>query len=198
MTTPVAMNAHGVMNRQQQLALRLASVPMVVGLACLAAWLVFEARPLVFLGYGCLVLGVVIAMFVPFVLLRGFSETPNVRTTVMISVLAIMNLPVTFFCALQGVSRATRYRVTLQNQAETPWLQVQLTCPGVVGPVRTVAPNSVEKRDLWFQGDGALHVHFVQDDQPTLIVVDDYGTKNLGGAATVVRDRGGQVRVEAN
>ncbi len=189
-------NSQAPMNRQQQLALRLATMPMLAGLAGLGAWTVFGAQPLLYLGYGCLVLGVAIAMFVPFVLLRGYSQTPNVRNTIMISVLAIANLPVTFFCALEGVSRATRYRVTLRNQSETPWLEVQLMSTGMIAPRSSIAANSEEVRDVWFEGDGQLQLHYVENDKPTNFVIEGYVTKRQSGAATVVRDPGGQVRLD--
>jgi len=186
------------MNRQQKLALRLAVMPMLAGLAALGAWTVFELRPLLFVGYGCLVLGVVIALLVPFVLLRAFSETPNVRNTIIISLLAVANVPVLFFCAMEGVLRETRYRVTLRNQALTPWSDVQLISTGVVGQVGSVPANAEVVRDMWFEADGRLELHFRQGGQPCSLVVAGYVTRNLGGAATVVRDQDGQVRVAVN
>lgn len=195
MTGVSSGDRNGPMNRQQQLALRLATTPMIVGLTALFAWMFIEAQPLMFIGYGCLVLGVVIAMFVPFLLLRGFSETPNVRNTVMISVLALMNLPVTFFSAVEGISRVTRYRVTLRNEAPTPWLEVQLVSRGLVSPAATVPAAGSDVRDVWFKSDGQLELHYVQDEQPQSVVVDDYVTSNMGGTATVVRAADGQVRV---
>lgn len=183
------------MNRQQQLALRLATFPMVAGLVALCGWFVTEAQPLMFIGYGCLVLGVVIALFVPFLLLRAFTQAPNVRNTVMISVLAVLNLPVTFVAALEGISRATRYRVTLQNEAESPWQGVTLTNQGVISPGATIAAKSTEVRDVWFLGEGSFELHFEQNGKVEVCVIEGYVEKRQGGAATVVRAADGTVRV---
>lgn len=198
MTGVTMGDRNGPMNRQQQLALRLATMPMMVGLVALFGWMFTEAQPLMFIGYGCLVLGLVIAMFVPFLLLRGFSATPNVRNTVMISVLALMNLPVTFFSAIQGIRQVTRYRVMLRNEAPTPWLEVQLTSTDLVDRAATVSAAGEDVRDLWFEKDGHLELHYVHDDKPQSLVIDGYVTKNQGGLTTVVRGADGKVRVLEN
>lgn len=190
------MAARGApMNRKQRLALRLSTMPMIAGLLALGAWLLFPVVPLMLIGYGCLVLGVMLSLVVPFVLLRAFVETPNVRNTVLISVLAVGNLPVTFACAVEGAARATRYRVTLVNEAATPWQEVLLVGPGLVERARSVGPHEESVRDVWVQSDGSLELHFVQDDQPDKVLVEGYVTRNLGGAARVIRGPDGQVHV---
>jgi len=196
MSDQLAAARRAPMNRLQRMALRLSTMPMVAGLLSLGAWTYVQADPLLFIGYGCLVLGVMLSLIVPFVLLRAFAETPNVRNTVGISLLAVANLAVTFVCAVEGTSRATRYRLTLANEASTPWLGVQLVGPGVAEAAVTVGPEERSVRDMWFSSDGSLMLQYTDGGQLESVQVEGYVTRNLGGEATVRRDPDGEVHVE--
>jgi len=183
------------MTRLQSLALRLATMPMITGLFLLGAWMVFAWQPLVFMGYGVLCVGVLAALFVPFLLLRSWPDAPNLRNTVMVSLLAVANVPVAFFCVVEGVMRTTRMRVTIQNDADSAWQSVQLVGGGIIGAAKALSPNAQETRDVWAKQDGRLELHYIQDDLPCRVIVSGYVTSGLGGEFTVVRDVAGVVTV---
>tara|TARA_R110002072_G_scaffold87129_7_gene196729 strand:+ start:44189 stop:44737 length:549 start_codon:yes stop_codon:yes gene_type:complete len=180
------------------MALRLATMPMIIGVVMLVVWLQVEWRPLIAMGYGCLAIGVLAALFVPFLLLRSWPEAPNVRNTVLISVLAISNVPVAFFSLLQGVARFTRLHVEIRNDAESQWLDVQLVGGGILGDTTAVPAKSQQVRDVWATQDGRLELHFTEEDVPRRVIVDGYVTRSMGGDYTVTRDVQGVVRVKAH
>jgi hypothetical protein len=93
-------------------------------------------------------------------------------------------------CFSAGIGWATRYTLELDNRAATPWTDVELRAPGVE-QMLTVPTGATLTRSLWFRGDGVLTLR--ADGRET--VVEGYVTHNLGGDATVVRERDGTVRV---
>ena len=190
-------NQTAPMSRMQAMALRLATMPMLAGVGSLLLWLQFEVTALLVMGYGALALGILCALFVPFLLLRSWPEAPNARNTILISVLAISNVPVAFTCLLQGVHRMTRLHVVIQNDADSAWLAVQLVGGGIVGEATIVPAKARESRDVWASQDGRLELHYIQEDQPRRVLLAGYVTKNLGGTFTVVRDAAGAVTVQA-
>ncbi|MFT4840639.1 MAG: hypothetical protein ACJAYX_004339 [Planctomycetota bacterium] len=183
------------MTRMQLVALRLATMPMIAGLVLLMVWLQVEWRPLVYMGYGCLAVGVLAALFAPFLLLRSWPEAPNVRNTVLISLLAVANVPVAFFSMLQGVFRYTRLHVEIRNDADTEWQDVQLVGGGILGDATLVPKATLETRNIWATQDGRLELHYLENDQPCRVIVADYVTPSLGGDYTVTRDAAGVVTV---
>ena len=186
------------MTRTQLLAMRLATVPMMLGLVVLLIWLQVEWRPLIPIGYGCLGIGVLAALFVPFLLLRSWPEAPNVRNTVLISVLAVANLPVAFFSLVQGVYRYTRLHVEVRNDADSVWQDVQLVGGGVLEEARSVGEKSLEERNVWVSKDGRLELHYIDNDVPKRVIVAGYVTPSMGGDYTVTRDLTGVVTVRAH
>lgn len=178
------------------MALRLATVPMGLGVLSLVVWLQVEWRPLIPIGYGCLAMGVLAALFVPFLLLRSWPEAPNVRNTVLVSALAVANVPVAFFCMVQGVTRATCLYVELRNDSSTEWHEVQLVGGGILENATTIARESTEHRQAWAKQDGRLELHYVEDDKPCRVIVSGYVTGGMGGQFTVTRDRAGIVTVK--
>lgn len=186
---------HIPMTRLQMLAMRLALLPMVFGLVMLIVWQQVEWRPLLIMGYGCLTIGVLVSLCVPFLLLRSWPQAPNVRNTVLISLLAISNVPVAFFCALQGVYHMTRLHVEMHNEADSVWQGVQLVGGGILGEATPIAKHATETRDIWATQDGRLELHYLEDGVPRRVIVAGYVTHSLGGDYTVTRDPDGVVTV---
>ncbi|MFT4514104.1 MAG: hypothetical protein ACI91B_002812 [Planctomycetota bacterium] len=186
------------MTRMQLLAMRLATMPMIVGLVLLIVWLQVEWQPLIFMGYGCLGIGVLSALFAPFLLLRSWPDAPNVRNTVLISVLAVANVPVAFFSMLQGVFRYTRLHVEIRNDADTEWQDVQLVGGGILGDATPVPKDSLETRNIWATQDGRLELHYIDNEVPCRVIVAGYVTPSFGGDYTVTRDAAGVVTVVAH
>lgn len=183
------------MTRMQLLAMRLATMPMIIGLVLLIVWLQVQWRPLVFMGYGCLAIGVLAALFAPFLLLRSWPQAPNLRNTLLISVLAVANVPVAFFSMLQGVFRYTRLHVEIRNDADTAWQDVQLVGGGILGEETLVPKQTLATHNIWATQDGRLELHYLENDVPRRVIVAGYVTPNFGGDYTVTRDAAGVVTV---
>jgi hypothetical protein len=179
----------------QLLAMRLATVPMLAGLVLLITWQQVEWGPFIIMGYGCLAIGVLAALFVPFLLLRSWPQAPNVRNTVLVSLLAVVNIPVAFISVVQGVHRYTRLHVVICNDADSEWRSVQLVGGGHLGEATPVAKNARVTRNVWATQDGRLELHYLDNGVPRRVVVDGYVTSNLGGDYTVIRDSAGVVTV---
>lgn len=184
------------MTRLQMLALRLAVLPMLLGLVMLIGWLQVEWNPLLIMGYGCLAIGVLAALFVPFLLLRSWPQAPNVRNTVLISLLAICNVPVAFFSALQGVYHSSRLHIEIHNESDSEWQGVQLVGGGILGEATPIEKHVTETRDIWAKQDGRLELHYLDDGVPRRVIVAGYVTPGAGGDYTVTRDLDGSVTVE--
>jgi hypothetical protein len=184
------------MTRMQALALRLVTMPMVTGVAMLLLWLQFEGQPLLVMGYGALVVGVLCALLAPFLLLRSWSQAPNVRNTVMISTLAIVNVPVAFYCVATGVSRATRVVLTLHNDADTAWQAVQIVGGGLLTEPVAIAPHQASVQEVWPTQEGRLELHFLHDSEPRRVILAGYVTRSLGGSYTAHRDANGVVTID--
>ncbi len=181
--------------RLQAHALRLATIPMLSGLTCLGVWLLVAWPPLLWMGYGTMGLGILAAMLVPFFLLRSWPLAPNIRKTVLISLLAVANVPVLFLCAAEGMNRLTCLQIVILNQANDDWLSVQVVGPGIVDQPSTIAANHSETRYAWATQDGSLELHCIDNGMPSQVIVSGYVTTNLGGNYTVIRDTGGAITV---
>ena len=184
--------------RLQAHAIRLATIPMLFGLACLGVWLLVAWSPLLWMGYGAMGLGILTAMLVPFFLLRSWPLAPDIRKTALISLLAIANVPVLFFCTAEGMSRLTSLKVVILNNASDDWRSVQLVGAGILDEETTIGANQRETRHVWAAQDGRLELHFIENGKPSHITLSGYVTTNLGGNYTVVRDAGGAVSVSEN
>lgn len=183
------------MTRMQLLAMRLATIPMLAGLVLLITWQQVAWHPLILMGYGCLAIGVLAALFVPFLLLRSWPQAPSVRNTVLISLLAVANIPVAFIGLVQGVYRYTRLHVEICNDADTEWQDVQLVGGGHLGDASPVAKNARATRNLWATQDGRLELHYIDNGVPRRVIVAGYVTHSLGGDYTVTRASDGVVTV---
>ena len=181
--------------RLQAHALRLATIPMMTGLTCLGVWLLVAWSPLLWMGYGALGLGILAAMLVPFFLLRSWPLAPDIRKTMLISLLAVANVPVLFFCVAQGMKRLTCLEIVIHNQADDDWLSVQTVGAGILDQASTIAANQSETRYAWATQDGGLELHWVDNGMPSQIIVSGYVTTNVGGNYTVIRDTGGAITV---
>lgn len=181
--------------RLQAHAIRLATIPMLSGLTCLGIWLLVEWSPLLWMGYGAMGFGILAAMLVPFFLLRSWPLAPDIRKTVFISLLAITNVPVLFFSAVEGMNRLTSLKVVIHNNAGDDWLSVRMAGAGIVDEAATIAANQHETRYAWASNDGRLELHAIENGKPSLFIVDEYVTTNLGGDYTVIRDADGMVTV---
>lgn len=184
------------MTRMQALALRLVTMPMITGVVMLLLWLQLQGQPLLVMGYGALVVGVLCALFAPFLLLRSWSQAPNVRNTVMISTLAVVNVPVAFYCVATGVARATRVVITLHNDADTDWHGVQIVGGGLLTEPVRIAPHRASVQEVWPTQEGRLELHFLQDSEPQRIILAGYITRSLGGSYTAHRDAKAVVTID--
>lgn len=191
------------MNGWQRAAFRLALLPLALGTLVFLAWWVTDWTPLVFCGLFVLYFGLVATVVVAILLVQGHRTSVRAgvarpvrrRRTLGIALVMLANYPVAAGMMLAGERLVTRWSVTIENDADTPWSGVELQWPGGQELVEVLAPGAQTDVSLWFSHDGVVTLGWQEAAGREHRTVIDYVTPGWGGQVELVRRGLGDVRM---
>ncbi|MAT72020.1 MAG: hypothetical protein CMJ58_21150 [Planctomycetaceae bacterium] len=193
-----------------RLALVCGAVPLLAGLAILAAFAATEWDGFVVAGLICFYAGAVcfviggIALAVRAYLLRDQSER---KFRWLPGGLLLLCWPAAVFCLFCGLKIISKYAVIVQNDSPHVLTAVELIGGGCDGAIGDVPAGETRRINLWFHCDDELRMRFKRQGEEHSVLVDSYVTANLGGKKRLVvrldggvdvQDHAGDSRPEAN
>jgi hypothetical protein len=190
-------------NGWQRAALALALLPLLLGTLVFLAWLSTDWTPLVFVGLLVHNFGLVATVVVAILLVQGHRHAARAgvarsvrrRRTLGIALVMLANYPVAAGMMVVGEQLITRWSVTIENDAETPWSGVELQWPGGQHLVEVLAPGAQTDVSLWILHDGVVTLGWQEAAGREHRTVLDYVTPGWGGQVELVRRGAGDVRM---
>jgi hypothetical protein len=186
--------------RSHRLAALCGAVPLSIGTAIFAAWIVARWDWLMFAGVIMLYCGVASVVVGAIALAHGCwtasrraSVTRRRRWTSALGCagLLFVNLPVAAGIIWAALSIMTRYSVTVRNDSTNRLDNVQVVGGGCDATFATTSAI----RSLWIRHDDVLTLHASRGADTIDQVIDPYVTNNGGGHTVVMVQRDDTVAI---
>lgn len=177
-------------------------LPLIVGCAVFAAWVITRAEVLFAIGLCVVISGTSLALFGMGLLgmnLWRARRDDAARETIWRQsrapgLLLLANFPIAAMLTVAAVAIETCYTIEFANATAAPVTAIRVTGRHHDLAIADLAPGATARRWMWIRNDDALYIEFAAPDQHQQLL-DDYVTPSLGGSVRVTWQDDGTVSV---